>query len=91
MKNFNHVIDLAYKDTNRSKLWLACALQVEASELAELIMKKSGYDKTYTSKDILSEAGDVLNLTAALLRAHGFTVEDAMRNNEQKLERRGRL
>lgn len=86
---FNEVIERAYKDTGRSDLWLACALQIEAAELADLIMKKHGYQKEYSDEELLSEAGDTINFLAALLWKHGYTLEDAMRNNEAKLKERG--
>ena len=89
MRDFNDIIKEAYQDTGRSDIWLACALQVEAAELAELIMKKHGYGTPFDQDDLKSEAGDVLNFVGAILWKHGLTIEDAMKSNEQKLRKRG--
>ncbi len=86
---FEFAIHLAYKNTNRSNLWLAACLMQEAGELAEHTIKKDGYNKEYEVNDLLSEAGDVLNFLTAILQAHDLTLKDAMSHNIDKLEKRG--
>jgi len=86
---FEDMIHQAYKGRHRSNLWLACALQCEASELAEHIMKFDGYRKVYDREEIRSEAGDILNFLTALLHAHNLTLNDVMIDNAEKLEDRG--
>lgn len=85
---FEKVIKEAHAGRN-DLLWEACALQCEAAELADLIMKNDGYNKPYTKDAILSEAGDVLNFLTAILIAHDLNLDDAMFDNINKLKARG--
>lgn len=86
--DFDAAIHEAYYTTNRSLLWLVANLQCESSELAELVIKKEGYQKEYTDEQLLSEAGDVLNFLTRILQVHEYTLEDAMDNNITKLKER---
>lgn len=82
-------IQKSYRGRNRSKLWLVSCLMQEAGELAELVIKKDGYNKPYTRVELLSEAGDVINFLTAVLQDHDLTVEDAIKHNSAKLRERG--
>lgn len=86
---WEQIIESAYKDRNRSNLWLTSALQCETSELAELVVKSDGYGVPYDKEQICSEAGDVLNFLTAILQANNLTLEDAMKHNTKKLYARG--
>lgn len=88
---FERLIKNAYEGRNRDLLGMCTNLQCEASELAELIIKKQWYNKKYTDNDICSEAGDILNFLSIILQEHHLTLEDAMENNITKLKLRGWL
>ena len=89
INEFEELIYRSYEGRHRTDLWLACALQVEASELAEHIMKFEGYKKLYDRESIESEAGDILNFLTAILQSHNIKLEDVMMNNSKKLKDRG--
>jgi len=83
------IIKEAYRTQDRTNIWLSAALQCEASELADLVVKSDGYGIPYDLEKVRSEAGDVLNFLTAFLQAHGLTLEDAMKHNTRKLYARG--
>lgn len=87
--SFSRVIDEAYKSRNVDVIEATGHLQCEASELAELYLKNRWYNKRFTSEDILSEAGDILNFLTLILNKSDLTLEDAIKNNVNKLKKRG--
>lgn len=83
--SFEKFITDAYATQSRTVLWLSACLMQEAGELAEHYIKNTGYSTPYDKRDILGEAGDVLNFLTAILHQEGLTLEDAMKNNVKKL------
>jgi NTP pyrophosphatase (non-canonical NTP hydrolase) len=66
------------------KLYLGLALGNEAGELQGEI-KKEYREKSDRRDSVLAEAGDVVFYLTALLDKYGFTLEDAMHHNVEKL------
>lgn len=84
-EEFQEMIKKAYKGRNRDVVEASSMLQIEASELSELYLKKKWYNKQFKKQDILSEAGDILNFLTFVLQFEGLTLEQAMQANKQKL------
>ena len=53
-QRFEELIDCGYENRNRDLLGIVTNLQCEASEVAELIVKKQWYSKEYTTEQLLS-------------------------------------
>lgn len=88
-RQFHASILTAYLGRDRDVLEATAMLQIEASELSELFLKKKWYNKEFTEEELLSEAGDVLNFLTFILLQNNLTLTDAMCNNIQKLKNRG--
>jgi len=59
----------------------------EAGEVAELV-KKQSRDGRYVKSDMLLELGDVLHYLTAMSHRYGFTLEDIMEANMDKVNKR---
>lgn len=88
-KEFLNIIRSVYQNRYRNVLEASAHLQVEASELSELFLKRKWYNKEFSNQDLLSEAGDILNFLTYILDSNGLSLEEAMINNKQKLIDRG--
>ncbi len=60
----------------------------EVGELTDALKKHLFYGKALDRTNLKEEAGDALWYLAILLAACGFTMDDAMRSNIAKLQRR---
>lgn len=89
LRQFHASILLAYQGRNRDVLEASAMLQIEASELSELFLKRKWYDKMFKEEDLLSEAGDILNFLTFILLEYNMTLTDAMEHNIKKLKERG--
>lgn len=85
-------IATAIYGTGNAIVYPTLGLTGEAGEVAEKIKKtlrdKNGVFDDETKKEILKEIGDVLWYANALCRDLGFTLEQAMELNIEKLESR---
>lgn len=88
LREYQKLIRQAYKNRNRDVVEATGYLQCEAAELAELFLKGRWYNKKFTEAQILSEAGDVLNILVFILHSNKLTLTDAMVNNISKLKKR---
>lgn len=60
----------------------------ESGEVIDKVKKTLIYGKELNKKDLLNECGDVLWYMVILLHEIGYTLEDAMQANVDKLKRR---
>jgi len=63
-------------------------LVTEAGELQDAFKKNLFYGKPIEEENILEECGDALFYISCVLRAYGFTFEQAMETNIRKLQAR---
>lgn len=78
-----------YLDQKNSSLAImALGLSGECGEVTDEIKKILGHGKPVDREKILNELGDVLFYTDRVLAAFGFTLEDAMQSNIDKLNKR---
>jgi NTP pyrophosphatase (non-canonical NTP hydrolase) len=82
---FESLIKESYKNRGRSVLEATSMLNIEAAELSELFFKKKWYGKEFTSEDVKSEAGDILNFLTFILQSYNLSLNDAMEDNIGKL------
>ena len=87
--HFSEIVREAQQKQNRTNLQLASWLMVEAGELADHVLKKDVYNREIDIDDLISETGDVLHFLVILGQRYGFTLSDAMADNERKLRERG--
>jgi NTP pyrophosphatase (non-canonical NTP hydrolase) len=86
-----HVRGLSQNDKfPKSQLIINTALGLagEAGEVCDLIKKNAFHDKPYKREDLLKEFGDVLWYLYAIIDHTGFTVEEVMIANIEKLRAR---
>ena len=63
-------------------------LSAEAGEVSDVWFKAQRNDVPVNQKDIISEVGDVLFYCSIIARENGFTLEDAIQSNMDKLTAR---
>ena len=63
-------------------------LSAEAGEVSDVWFKAQRNDVPVDQKDIISEVGDVLFYCSIIARENGFTLEDAIQSNMDKLTAR---
>lgn len=91
LNKFEKVIEQAYLNRERSLMWLAQGLQLEAAELVTLLHKKEGYKKEYTRRELISELGDCMNFLVAFSQHSLISLEEIFDANAEKLKLRGWL
>jgi NTP pyrophosphatase (non-canonical NTP hydrolase) len=60
----------------------------EAGELLGIAKKIAVYKKKFDGGHVMEEAGDVLHYLQMLCNSQGWTLEDLMKNNMDKLKKR---
>lgn len=91
MKHFeNHVAKLFVKPSdNMGRMLHACVgIAGESGELLDAVKKTWIYGKQLDRENVLEECGDLLFYIQAMLTECGFTIDDAIRHNIEKLKRR---
>ena len=63
-------------------------LSAEAGEVSDVWFKAQRNDVSVDPKDIISEVGDVLFYCSIIAKENGFTLEDAIQSNMDKLTAR---
>jgi NTP pyrophosphatase (non-canonical NTP hydrolase) len=63
-------------------------LSSEAGEVSDVWFKAARNDVPVDTKDIISEVGDVLFYCSIIAKENGFTIEDAIKSNMDKLQGR---
>jgi len=66
----------------------AMGIAGEAGEVADAVKKHWVYGKPLDTENVLEECGDILFYVAACLDLCGFTLDDAMTHNMEKLKKR---
>lgn len=66
----------------------ALGVGTEAGELQDAIKKHIFYDKPLNVENIVEEVGDILWYCTILLDELGYTLEDSMKHNDEKLKKR---
>jgi NTP pyrophosphatase (non-canonical NTP hydrolase) len=86
----NHVGRLFVKpaDTTGRMVHAAMGIAGEAGEVVDAVKKTWIYGKELDRENVLEECGDLLFYISALLAETGFTIEDAMAHNMEKLAKR---
>ena len=74
--------------TDAEKAYLCLGLASESGEVASLCKKEMRDAKDYTGEVWLKEIGDCVWYLTRLLDTFGYTLEDAMLNNIEKLSSR---
>lgn len=74
--------------TDVEKAYLCLGLASEAGEIASLMKKEMRDGKDFANSKWLAEIGDVIWYTTRLLDVYGYTLEDAMLHNVDKLSGR---
>lgn len=77
--------DLTQQD---ERLNAALGIAGEAGELVDIVKKEIYHGHPQDPAKVLDEAGDELYYLDWLLETYGFTLEDAMRHNVEKLRAR---
>ena len=85
-----HVMRLFVKPSDHIGRTLHAAVGIagEAGEVLDAVKKTWIYGKELDRENILEEAGDLLFYITALLTENGFTLDEAMQANIDKLARR---
>lgn len=85
-----NAVRLLVKPETRIEKMVHCAVGVagEAGELLDAVKKTWIYNKPLDSTNILEESGDCLFYIARLLQLNGFTLQEAMQANLEKLRKR---
>ena len=89
----NEYQKLALQTADTSDRWTlflngVLGLNGEAGEVADMYKKMKFQGHNYVTGDFIREVGDVLWYAAVILYALGFTMEDAMKMNIEKLQER---
>ncbi len=63
-------------------------LSSEAGEVSDVWFKAARNDVPVDTKDIISEVGDVLFYCSIIAKENGFTLEEAIKSNMDKLHQR---
>jgi NTP pyrophosphatase (non-canonical NTP hydrolase) len=86
----NHVARLFVKPQDHIGRTLHAAVGIagEAGEVLDAVKKTWIYGKELDRENLLEESGDLLFYIVALLTENGFTLEDAMQANIEKLKKR---
>lgn len=78
----------AGQDENTRPMYTALGLAGEAGEIADLTKKWLYHNHPYDARKFLDELGDLQWYLAMSAKAHGFTLEEVMTSNIQKLRER---
>ena len=86
----SHVARLFVKPEGSIERMVHAALGIagEAGEVVDAVKKHWIYGKPLDVENILEESGDILFYVAALLIENGYTINDAMAHNIEKLAKR---
>lgn len=80
--------DAQYSDNDIMIVWNAIGLTGEAGEVADLVKKGIFHQHGLDRRKMFKELGDVLWYVAALCTKLGFSMEDVMQANIDKLRER---
>lgn len=86
----NHVNRLFIKPDEKMGLMVHASMGIagEAGEVIDAVKKTWIYGKPLDRENILEECGDLLFYISALLTQTGYTLDDAMNANMDKLKKR---
>jgi NTP pyrophosphatase (non-canonical NTP hydrolase) len=91
LENYQEMVQgLFIKPTDHTGRLVHAAMGIagEAGEVVDAVKKTWVYGKPLDTENVLEECGDVLFYVTALLHECGFTLEQAMTHNRQKLAKR---
>jgi NTP pyrophosphatase (non-canonical NTP hydrolase) len=69
-------------------LHMAVGVSGEAGEMLDAVKKHTIYGKPLDTANVLEEAGDILFYLQGILTATGYTLDDAVQHNTEKLTKR---
>jgi NTP pyrophosphatase (non-canonical NTP hydrolase) len=75
-------------DPEKDLLINALGLSTEASEAADVVKKEVGHGHDRKMRKVMEEIGDTFYYAARVADEYGFTLEDAMIYNIEKLKKR---
>jgi NTP pyrophosphatase (non-canonical NTP hydrolase) len=67
------------------RIHMAMGISGEAGELLDTVKKAAIYRKPYDKENVLEECGDVLFYVQGMLNSFGFTLQEAINANIEKL------